>query len=137
MVFLVASAGEACGGVREAHGTLAAAGGRVRAAHQRVVCQADRCAARTLPAAGREGGGRYPATEQRTHAMADPKKEPQPKRRVQKTTRSPAQREASRKNGACSRGPKSPETKKRSSLNSLKCGFYAESDVIPGESIEE
>jgi hypothetical protein len=87
--------------------------------------------------AGREVGGRFPAIEQRTHAMAEPEKPHQPKRRVQKTTRSPAQREASRKNGACSRGPKRPETKRKSSLNSLKLGFYAESEVIPGESIEE
>jgi hypothetical protein len=47
--------------------------------------------------------------------MDQPDKEHGPKRRVQKTTRSPAQREASRKNGALGRGPKSPETKKKSS----------------------
>jgi hypothetical protein len=69
--------------------------------------------------------------------MDESRKKPRSKHRVQKTTRSPAQREASRKNGACSRGPKSPETKRTSSMNSLKFGFYAESDVIPGESIEE
>jgi hypothetical protein len=57
--------------------------------------------------------------------------------RVQKIPRSPAQIEASRKNGAKSHGALSPETRKICSRNSFKTGLYAESRLISGESEEE
>jgi hypothetical protein len=45
-----------------------------------------------------------------------------------------ARAEASRRNGAMSRGPKAPEGKARSSQNALKHGFRAQKHVVlPGE----
>jgi len=49
----------------------------------------------------------------------------------------PARAEASRKNGAKSRGPRTPEGKQRSSRNALKHGLCAEKHVVvAGESAE-
>ena len=51
---------------------------------------------------------------------------------------SPARAEASRRNGAKSRGPKTPEGKARSAQNSLKHGFRAQKHmVLPSESAAE
>lgn len=47
------------------------------------------------------------------------------------------QREASRANGARSRGPLSAAGKARSALNALRHGLFAESALLPGESVEE
>ena len=51
--------------------------------------------------------------------------------------RTPSQIDASRKNGAKSRGPLTPETKAISSANSLKHGLLAEAIVIDGEAIDQ
>lgn len=48
--------------------------------------------------------------------------------------RSPAQSEASRRNGALSRGPATPEGKANSSRNSLRHGMLAKSVILTGES---
>src|SRR6185312_3730451 len=45
--------------------------------------------------------------------------------------------EISRRNGSRSKGPTSPEGKRRSSLNALKHGMTAQTTVLPGESPEE
>jgi hypothetical protein len=51
---------------------------------------------------------------------------------------SPARAEASRRNGAMSRGPNTPEGKARSSQNALKHGLRAQKHVVlPGESAAE
>ena len=57
--------------------------------------------------------------------MDEPRNEPPPKRmpRVRKIPRSPAQIEASRKNGAKSVGALSPETKRICSMNACKDGL--------------
>ncbi len=46
---------------------------------------------------------------------------------------SPARAEASRKNGAKSRGPKTPEGKQRSAQNALKHGLRAETFAVVGD----
>jgi hypothetical protein len=68
--------------------------------------------------------------------MEQPKKPdgPKPKRKINVT---PAKHAANVANGRLSHGATSPEGRKRCSMNALKDGFYSESDVIPGESIEE
>ncbi|MCS6877673.1 MAG: hypothetical protein NZP72_05170, partial [Geminicoccaceae bacterium] len=51
--------------------------------------------------------------------------------------RSPAQRQAARRNGARSRGPRSPEGKQRASRNALRHGLFASVHlVLPGEDPE-
>jgi hypothetical protein len=51
---------------------------------------------------------------------------------------SPARAAASRRNGAKSRGPKTPESKARSAQNALKHGFRAQKHmVLPGEDAAE
>jgi hypothetical protein len=51
---------------------------------------------------------------------------------------SPARAEASRRNGAKSRGPKTPEGKERSSQNALKHGLRAQKHIVlPGERAAE
>jgi hypothetical protein len=51
--------------------------------------------------------------------------------------RSDKQRQASRTNGAKSRGPKTPEGKNTSKWNGLDHGLCANQIVLPGESVEE
>jgi hypothetical protein len=57
-----------------------------------------------------------------------------PTRPARKTEVSPAKREANQKNGKCGRGPVSEEGRKRSAMNALKLGIYAQSKVLPWES---
>jgi hypothetical protein len=52
----------------------------------------------------------------------------------QKPERTPAQQEASRRNGALSRGPVTPEGKAAVRFNALKHGASANSLILPGES---
>src|SRR5205807_3400512 len=47
--------------------------------------------------------------------------------------RSPAQQEASRRNGARGKGPLRPETREKVKFNGLKHGLRAEQVVLPGE----
>ena len=49
------------------------------------------------------------------------------------TTTAPDRAEISRRNGRLSRGPKSPQGKRRSSLNAIKHGMTACIPVLPGE----
>ena len=52
------------------------------------------------------------------------------------TKRTPAQIEASRKNGAKSRGPRTEESKARSRLNALKHGMRSETVVLATEDVQ-
>jgi hypothetical protein len=56
---------------------------------------------------------------------------------AQPTPRSPAQIEASRRNGARSRGPVTPEGRRRSAMNAMKHGLTADSFTLAPEEDEE
>jgi hypothetical protein len=56
---------------------------------------------------------------------------------TRKPPRTPAQRLASRRNGAQSRGPTSPAGKRRSSANAIRHGLLARVHLLPGESNPE
>src|SRR4029077_8843193 len=54
-----------------------------------------------------------------------------------KITMTSAKWEANARNARLSRGPLRPETKRRCSLNAVRDGLYAETIVLPGESVEQ
>jgi hypothetical protein len=69
-----------------------------------------------------------------------PRRRPKPKRKSRskgKTTMTEAKWAAQARNAKLSRGPRTPESKRRSALNRLRFGLYAESEVLPGESQAE
>jgi hypothetical protein len=56
---------------------------------------------------------------------------PRPPRRIDVT---PAKRAANQRNGKLSRGSLNPKSRRRSAMNALKDGFFAETAVLPDES---
>src|SRR5690348_9458964 len=55
------------------------------------------------------------------------------RRRTEPPLRTPAQRRASRENGAKGRGPVTPEGQQKIKLNALKHGLCAATILLPGE----